>query len=206
MPEIIPVSPERAILPLKSNPAGSAGIIDHVPDSIPVKLGIIMKSDWLITASKTSDSTPSLAYPRILVSIASQIPSSSPSSGMLDASLELVPHSASSSSDHRSLSSSGSAVKLVSIPSAMSSGMPSPSKSSDAAESLGNASGPATQMLAFGVDGPSHTPSPSVSGLLVLVELPSAFISSSFGIPSPSISSSSASHVASPSVSEGVTL
>ena len=61
IPEIIPVSPERAILPLNSNPAGSGGIIDHVPDSIPVKLGIITKSDWLITASKVSDSTPFLA-------------------------------------------------------------------------------------------------------------------------------------------------
>ena len=44
IPVMIPVSPERAILPLNSNPAGSAGIIDQVPDSIPVKLGRIMKS------------------------------------------------------------------------------------------------------------------------------------------------------------------
>ena len=71
-------------------------------------------------------------------------------------------------------------------------------------ESRGKASGPGVQMLAFGVAGPSHTPSPSVSGLSVLVELPPKSISSSFGIPSPSISSSRASHVPSPSISCGV--
>ena len=41
----------------------------------------------------------------------------------------------------------------------------SPSVSSEAAGSSGNASGPATQILASGVAGPSQTPSPSVSGL-----------------------------------------
>ena len=61
-------------------------------------------------------------------------------------------------------------------------------------------------MLAFGVAGPSHTPSPSVSGLLVLVELPPKSISSSFGIPSPSMSSSRASQLPSPSMSEGIVL
>ena len=59
-------------------------------------------------------------------------------------------------------------------------------------------------MLAFGVAGPSQIPSPSVSGLLVLVELSPKSISSSFGIPSPSISSSRESQVPSPSLSEGV--
>ena len=73
-------------------------------------------------------------------------------------------------------------------------------------ESSGKASGPGVQMLAFGVAGPSHTPSPSVSGLLVFVELSPRSISSSFGIPSPSISSSRESQVPSPSMSEGTVL
>ena len=92
------------------------------------------------------------------------MPSTSPSSGVLAPSIELVPHATSSSSDHKSLSSSSSTVRFVGIPSTVSSGIPSPSESCHAAGSLGNASGPATQMLAFGVAGPSQTPSPSESG------------------------------------------
>ena len=58
-------------------------------------------------------------------------------------------------------------------------------------------------MLALGVAGPSQIPSPSESGLSVLVEFPSLLISSSFRIPSPSTSSSRASQVPSPSMSDG---
>ena len=61
VPEMIPDSPERAMLPLNSNPAGRAGLIDHVPDSIPVKFGRMTKPDWLMTASKVLPSVPFLA-------------------------------------------------------------------------------------------------------------------------------------------------
>ena len=44
IPEMIPVSPLRAV-PLKESPAGSAGSISHVPDSIPVRFGRMIKSD-----------------------------------------------------------------------------------------------------------------------------------------------------------------
>ena len=128
------------------------------------------------------------------MSSASHIPSSSPSNGILAPFIEFVPQNASSTSDHPSPSSSVSALSPV----------PSPSVSIVSEESRGKSSGPGIQMLAFGVAGPSHTPSPSVSGLLVLVEFPNMSISSSFGIPSPSISSSRASHIPSPSLSCGV--
>ena len=141
-------------------------------------------------------------YPRVLSSRASQIPSSSPSSGTLDESFELVPQDDSCSSVQSSLSSSVSATKSVVSPGTNSSGIPSPSVSIDAAESLGNASGPAAQ-TSLGLTGtiePSQIPSPSLSALDGLVPFST---SSELDMPSPSISSSRASQIPSPSKSLG---
>ena len=88
------------------------------------------------------------------------------------ASLESVePQAASSRSVQLSLSSSVSSVNpVVETPSNWS-GIPSLSVSIDAAESFGNASGPAVQTFAgiAGTTGPSQTPSPSVSAFHALV-------------------------------------
>ena len=131
--------------------------------------------------------------------------SSSPSNGVLMSSFESVPQAASSTSDQPSSSSSVSRIKSVVIPSTISSGLPSPSVSNQAAASSGKASGPAVQMPAgiAGADGPSQTPSPSVSALDELV-IESAASSASFKIPSPSISRSSPSQIVSPSRSVGM--
>ena len=99
-----------------------------------------------------------------LSSNASQIPSPS-TSGRRFTTLGFVPHINSVRSTIVSLSSSKSSIRPVVDSPVSSSGIPSPSVSSDAAGSLGNASGPATQIATSGVAGPSQTPSPSESGL-----------------------------------------
>ena len=133
------------------------------------------------------------------------MPSSSPSNGVLMLSFESVPQASSSTSSQPSSSSSVSSCKSVVYASSMSSGIPSPSVSSHAAGSFGNASGPAVQIPAgiAGADGPSQTPSPSVSALDELV-IESVASSASFKIPSPSISRSSPSQIVSPSRSVGM--
>ena len=84
----------------------------------------------------------------------------------------------------------------------MSSGLPSPSVSIQAAGSFGNASGPAVQtpIGIAGASGPSQIPSPSVSALL---NNEVEFVSCSVALdnPSPSTSSSCASQIPSPSKS-----
>ena len=143
------------------------------------------------------------------VSRLSHVPSLSVSNGEELLSISVVPHSDSSLSLHPSSSSSSSSIRPVVDSPFKSSGIPSPSVSTDAAASLGKASGPGTQMLALGVAGPSQIPSASESGLLVPVNSSTSLMcapllfSSSFGIPSPSISSSRVSQVLSPSKSEG---
>ena len=97
------------------------------------------------------------------------VPSPSRSSGAELLSRSPVPHCNSASSLQPSPSSSSSSIRPVVDSPFNSSGIPSPSVSIDAAGSLGNASGPGAQMLAFGVAGPSQIPSPSESGLLVPV-------------------------------------
>ena len=101
-------------------------------------------------------------------SSASQIPSPSISGNALTI-FGLVPQRSSVTSSIVSLSSSSSSINPVDDSPVISSGMPSPSVSSEAAGSVGKASGPATQILASGVAGPSHTPSPSESGLAASV-------------------------------------
>ena len=148
------------------NPSGNSPSISHVPTSpMPVTFGINGSMVWL-----TNRSTYCVGYDRlnaksITSSKASHVPSPSVSSGRSMASTVLLPHKASISSDHVSSSSSRSSTSggvLVEFP-LSASGMPSPSVSSDAAASCGNASGPAEQPPLAGTSGPSQTPSPSVS-------------------------------------------
>ena len=99
---------------------------------------------------------------------ASQIPSPSMSGNALT-TFGLVPHIISVTSSIVSLSSSSSSINPVVDSPLISSGIPSPSVSNEAAGSVGKASGPARQMLASGVAGPSQIPSPSESGLAASV-------------------------------------
>ena len=144
-------------------------------------------------------------------SMASQMPSPSISGSALT-TFGSVPHNNSVASSIRSLSSSSSSINPVVDSPINSSGIPSPSVSTAAAGSLGKASGPATQISASGVAGPSQIPSPSLSGLagsvcpsIWLSKFP-VLVSSSLRIPSPSISSSIASQIPSPSMSLGTSV
>ena len=144
-------------------------------------------------------------------SMASQMPSPS-ISGRALTTFGSVRHSASVTSLIKSLSSSSSSINPVVDSPNNSSGIPSPSVSTAAAASFGKASGPATQIFASGVTGPSQIPSPSLSGLagsvcpsIWLSKFP-VLVSSSLRTPSPSISSSSASQIPSPSMSLGTSV
>ena len=125
----------------------------------------------------------------------SQIPSLSVSgsSGSVPVSVASTyrPVSVSFTSSKPSPSSSSSSTRggtLVELPS-MVSGIPSPSVSVSADESSGKASGPAVHTPPTAL-GPSHIPSPSVSGLLGFVP---SFTSSASNVPSASSSRSSTS-------------
>ena len=140
----------------------------------------------------------------------SQIPSPFSSTGMSVSSTGSEPQLTSSMSLHPSLSSSVSSSRGGTLVDGgnNSFGYPSPSVSSHADGSSGNISGPAVQSLVTGDSGPSQMPSPSVSGLIGeepggTVVSPASF---TFSIPSPSMSGSSPSQMASPSISAGILL
>ena len=200
----------RALLTPKVSPSGSTPSSSKLSTSPrPVIFGrnasivlLTIKSRcWLSYENSNGRSKMS--------SIASHIPSPSWSGNALT-TLGSVPQSNSVWSSIKSLSSSSSSVSPVVESPFSSSGIPSPSVSSEAAGSVGNASGPATQILASGVAGPSQTPSPSESGFAGSDNESTSFkkspvlVSSSLRIPSPSISSSSESQIPSPSMSAGV--
>ena len=199
----------RAGLHPKVRPSGSSPSSSHETTSpLPFTHG---KSGSIVRFTKRS--TYCVGYSSVngrsrYGSSASQMPSPSVSTGTLAASVGLeVPQASSSASDHVSSSSSRSSTSggwLVEVtPGTNWSGLPSPSVSLAPAGSSGKASGPATHPPLAGASGPSHTPSPSLSGLVELVSMgkPS---SSSLGIPSPSTSSSIRSQMPSPSMSSGM--
>ena len=134
----------------------------------------------------------------------SQSPSPFKSEGKSVAFSGSVPQFDSSISLQPSLSSSKSSISTGSLFEGgnNSFGCPSPSVSSQPAGSSGNASGPAVQLLVTGDSGPSHTPSPSVSGLVGEVPIGKP-VSFTLSMPSPSISLSESSHIPSPSRSSG---
>ena len=181
--------------------------VSHCP-SPSLSRGTELLSEFVVPQSCSSSSlqpSPSSSSSTLL-----QIRSPSESTGVELLSALVVPHSDSCVSVQPSLSSSSSAISPVDDSPFNSSGIPSPSVSTDAALSFGKASGPATQIVSFGVLGPSQIPSPSESAFIVLVcSSPSSIwspelASSSFGIPSPSMSSSNESQTVSPSRSEGI--
>ncbi len=137
----------------------------------------------------------------------SQRPSPLRSTGMSVSLSESVPQAISSRSSQPSSSSSRSSMRAGSLveftPGTKSSGLPSPSVSLEADGSSGKASGPAVQLLVTGDSGPSQTPSPSVSGLSGSVPIGRP-VSLRLSIPSPSMSRSSPSQIASPSMSSGI--
>ena len=210
VPRILPSRvASRAGLTPNVRPSGSSPSSSHVTTSpLPLMNGM---SGSIVRFTKRS--TYCVGYSSVngrsrYGSSASQMPSPSVSAGTLAASTVLeVPQASSSASDHVSSSSSRSSTSggwlVEGTPGTNWSGLPSPSVSLAPAGSSGKASGPATHPPLAGASGPSHTPSPSLSGLVELVSSgrPS---SSSLRMPSPSTSSSIRSQMPSPSMSSGM--
>ena len=206
MPRIPPSKPSFLASDIPNvKPSGRLPTISHVATSpLPLTYGRTASIFWF-----TIKSMNSVGYSRVngksrVSSSRSQIPSPSVSVGTSIGSIGEEEQASSVSSDQVSLSSSKSSISAGSLVDSPinSSGIPSPSVSLNADGSSGNSSGPTAHPPLAGISGPSQIPSPSVSGFSESV-LSGAPNSSSFAIPSPSMSVSMMSQIPSPSMSLG---